>query len=51
VTVIGTGGLLLLAKREGVIARIAPVIDELASHGYRLSEGLRRELLVLAGET
>jgi hypothetical protein len=51
VTVIGTGGVLLLAKREGVIAQIAPVLDELASHGYRLSDGLRRELLVLAGET
>ena len=50
VKVIGTGGLLLLAKREDVIARIAPVLDELASHGYRLSDGLRRELLVLAGE-
>jgi predicted nucleic acid-binding protein len=41
---------LLLAKREDVIAQIAPVLDELASHGYRLSDGLRRELLGLAGE-
>ena len=50
VTVIGTGGVLLLAKREDVIAQIAPVLDELASHGYRLSDGLQRELLDLAGE-
>lgn len=50
VTVIGTGGVLLLAKREDVIDQIAPVLEDLASHGYRLSDGLRRELLVLAGE-
>jgi len=50
VVVIGTGGVLLLAKREHVIDQIAPILDELASHGYRLSDGLRRELLVLAGE-
>ena len=50
VTVIGTGGLLLLAKRGGVIDPIAPILDELASHGYRLSDGLQREILRLAGE-
>jgi len=48
--VIGTGGVLLLAKREHVIEQVAPILDELASHGYRLSDELRRELLVLAGE-
>ncbi len=50
VTVIGTGGVLLLAKQVDVIDQIAPIIDELASHGYRLSDELRRELLRLAGE-
>ena len=50
VRVIGTGGVLLLAKREHVIDQIAPLLHELASHGYRLSDELRRELLVLAGE-
>ena len=50
IIVIGTGGVLLLAKREHVIDQIAPIRDELASHGYRLSDELRRELLVLAGE-
>lgn len=50
VTVIGTGGVLLLAKREHVIDQIAPILEALASHGYRLSAELRRELLVLAGE-
>jgi predicted nucleic acid-binding protein len=50
VIVIGTGGVLLLAKRQHVIDQIAPILDELASHGYRLSDALRRELLVLAGE-
>ena len=50
VTVIGTEGVLLLAKRKDMIDQIAPVLDELASHGYRLSDELRKELLVLAGE-
>ena len=50
VTVIGTDGVLLLAKREDAIDQIAPVLEDLASHGYRLRDGLRRELLVLAGE-
>ena len=50
VTVVGTGGVLLMAKRRHVIDRIEPVLDDLASHGYRLSEELRRELLILAGE-
>ncbi len=50
VMVIGTGGVLLLAKRADVIDQIAPILDELASHGYRLSDELRGELLLLAGE-
>ena len=50
VAVIGDGGVLLLAKREDVIDRIGPVLEELASHGYRFSDELRRELLALAGE-
>lgn len=49
-TIIGTGGVLLLAKREGVVDRIAPILDALSSHGYRLSRGLRKELLRLSGE-
>ena len=50
VAVIGVGGVLLLAKREDVIEQIGPVLEELASHGYRLSDELRRKLLGLAGE-
>jgi len=50
VTVIGTGGVLLLAKRLNVIHQVTPILDELDSQGYRLSDGLRRELLLLAGE-
>ena len=50
ITVVGTGGVLLMAKRKHVIDRIEPVLDDLASHGYRLRDDLRRELLILAGE-
>ena len=39
-----------LFEREHVIDQIAPILDELASHGYRLSDELRRELLIMAGE-
>lgn len=43
------------AERKGwrthwEIDQIAPTLDELASHGYRLSDELRRGLLVLAHE-
>ena len=50
VAVIGVCGVLLLAKREDVLDRISPVLEDLASHGYRLSEELQRKLLVLAVE-
>lgn len=50
VTVIGTGGVLLLAKRGKVIGEIAPVLDALETHGYRLSSALRQKLMSLANE-
>ena len=51
VSVIGTGGVLLSAKRNDVIDKIAPILEDLTAHGYRLGSELRAELLRLAKET
>lgn len=49
--VLGTGGLLLLAKGQGLIDHIAPRLHHLRSEGYRLSAALVEQLLPLAGES
>jgi len=48
--VVGTGGLLIEAKRRGAIGEIRPVLDQLTCNGYRLADQLAAELLRLAGE-
>lgn len=50
VQVIGTGGVLLAAKRAGAIDRIAPLMDRLTLEGYRVGADLRNKVLELAGE-
>jgi predicted nucleic acid-binding protein len=50
VPVIGTGGVLLLAKQHKHIERVLPVLDRLAEAGYRLAPALRQQLCELAGE-
>lgn len=46
----GTLGVLLDAKRAGLIARVMPLIDDLQSLGFRLSGQTRDAVLCLAGE-
>jgi predicted nucleic acid-binding protein len=50
VPVIGTGGILVSAKRIGLLSEVSPILDDLARVGYRLSPGLRQRILELANE-
>ena len=48
--VIGIGGILLSAKKAGLLGKVAPILDELASVGYRLSPALCNRIAELADE-
>jgi predicted nucleic acid-binding protein len=47
----GTLGVLLAAKRAGLIDRIAPILDLLQSLRFRVSQSTRTAVLKLAGES
>ena len=49
-SVIGTLGVLLAAKREGLIAEVRPLVDELARQGFWVSPRLVRQAVLAAGE-
>jgi hypothetical protein len=49
--VIGTLGLVLDAKRTGIIANVRPELDKLLETSFFLSEQLYNQLLRLAGES
>ena len=51
VPVTGTVGLLLKAKREGLVPAIRPLMDALAEHQFRIANSLYAEALRLAGES
>ncbi len=46
----GTLGILLDAKRRGLVPAVTPLIDDLQRLGFRLSEGTRNAVLRMAGE-
>lgn len=48
--IMGTIGLLLVAKKRHLIPVVRPVLDELQAAGFRISASLREEALRLAGE-
>lgn len=50
IRLIGTLGILLDAKRAGLIPAVAPVLDQLGALRFRLGEMTRRAVLKLAGE-
>lgn len=47
---IGTAGTVIRARKLGIIPAAAPVMDQLAARGFRLSDNIRRTLLALVGE-
>jgi predicted nucleic acid-binding protein len=47
----GTLGVLLRAKREGLIPEVGPVLDRMEECGFRLAQNTRSEVLGLAGES
>jgi len=49
---IGTTGILLRARKSGVIQRLKPVLDDLVEHhGFRLSRKIYNDALLEAGES
>jgi predicted nucleic acid-binding protein len=48
--VIGTLGILMLAKRRGLIPGVRPLLDAVVDQGFRLDQDLYRDVLKLAGE-
>ncbi|MBM4464914.1 MAG: DUF3368 domain-containing protein [Chloroflexi bacterium] len=50
-TVIGTLGVLLMAKEAGLIPAVRPFLDHLSATPFRMSGNLYRKVLYMAGET
>jgi uncharacterized protein len=50
VEVIGTVGVLLLSKRNGLVPAVGPLLEALDTAGFRVDERLRRRALELADE-
>jgi predicted nucleic acid-binding protein len=48
--VIGTVGVLVIARRRALIPALKPLLEQLKSSGYRLSDELIQQALRLAGE-
>ena len=50
IPVVGLAGVLLAAKRSGLLTSVASTLADLTREGYRLSDTLVSEVLRLAGE-
>lgn len=50
VTVIGTIGVLIRAKKSGIVTEIKPILDALDANEFRISRALRKEALKIADE-
>jgi predicted nucleic acid-binding protein len=47
----GTVGTLVVAKKQGLITAVTPLLDELWAAGFRMSEELYQTARALAGES
>ncbi|BAU12233.1 hypothetical protein LEP3755_27620 [Leptolyngbya sp. NIES-3755] len=47
---IGTIGILLLAKEEGIVSEITPLLNDLIDHGTWISPAFYQQVLQMAGE-
>lgn len=50
ISVIGTVGILIRAKQNGIIPAIKSMLDDLESNGFFIGKPLREEALKIAGE-
>ena len=50
ITVIGTVGVLVRAKQNGVVSAIKPILDDLEQNNFFISRALREEALKLVDE-
>jgi len=46
----GTLGILIKAKKEGILSEVRPVLEEIEKRGFRISEALKEKVLKIAGE-
>lgn len=49
-SIVGTLGILLAAKRRGLLVAIGPCLDTLLQHGFRITPSLYENVLSAAGE-
>ena len=47
---LGTGGVLIAAKRAGHLENVTSVLNDLANEGYHISPSLSKRIIELAGE-
>ena len=50
VTMIGTVGVLIQAKRQGLIPLLKPLLKQLAANNFYISDVLKEEALAIVGE-
>lgn len=50
ILIIGTVGVLIRAKQNGIVAEVKPILDALDANEFRISRALREEALKFAGE-
>jgi predicted nucleic acid-binding protein len=47
---LGTIGLLVMAKKRGLVSTVRPLVEDLELHGFYMTEALKQEVLRIADE-